>query len=397
MAVVYAKVNRDTLRFIRETRRISYEYIERRTNLTRNRIQLWENGEEDKWPTINQAKELAKCYHIPFAGFYMDSANINVKNIPAFRNFRTFQLAVNDDTAVNLAIIDLLNARDFFIESKRALHEQIKMFDMYIGGEDSAYGWAKEIRKILGITLEQQYKSSSTRQLFLLIRRAMEERGIFVQGFTGVEPETLRGVALSDKPMPIIGINDNDRPPAKTFSMIHELVHIIKRMSSVCNDMMTTFAGASEEVFCNAVAGEFLVPSDIIKTDYAGKETSDFELEDIDRLARKFSVSSEVIARRLLDCGICSGDWYQRTYTALVKRFHDNREENRELRKNGLSKGIPRNMTMEAIDRTSAALSETLLHGYSEGYFDKADVSRAIGIGEKHIDKFVGEVLKWYL
>ena len=54
-------------------------------------------------------------------------------------------------------------------------------------------------------------------------------------------------------------------------------------------------------------------------------------------------------------------------------------------------------MTREAIDRTSTALCKTLLHGYSEGYFDKADVSRAIGIGEKHIDKFVGEVLKWYL
>ena len=225
---VYARVNRDTLRFIRETRRVSYEYIQRITKFTQERIQLWESGEEDKWPTINQAKALAKCYHIPFPGFYMERANINVKNIPALRNFRTFQSAVIDDTAVNLAIIDLLNARDFFIDSKKALNEP---------------------------TVEEQYRCRSPRQLFLLVRKRLEEKGIFVQGFTGVEPEVLRGVAIVDEFMPIIGINDNDRPPAKTFSIIHELVHIIKRTSSVCNDMTTTASGGSEEVFCNAVAG----------------------------------------------------------------------------------------------------------------------------------------------
>ena len=394
---VYARVNRDTLRFIRETRRVSYEYIQRITKFTQERIQLWESGEEDKWPTINQAKALAKCYHIPFAGFYMERANINVKNIPALRNFRTFQSAVIDDTAVNLAIIDLLNARDFFIDSKKALNEPTVTFDMYIVGGDSVVGWAEEIRKFLGVTIEEQYRCRSPRQLFLLVRKRLEEKGIFVQGFTGVEPEVLRGVAIVDGLMPIIGINDNDRPPAKTFSMIHELVHIIKRTSSVCNDMTTTASGGSEEVFCNAVAGEFLVPSYIVKTEQAGKDDLDFDLEDVDKLAKRFSVSSEVIARRLLDCEICSDDWYRKTSAALTKRYNDSREESRELRKAGLSNGLPRNMTREAIDRTSTALCETLLHGYSEGYFDKADVSRAIGIGEKHIGKFVGEVLKWYL
>ena len=321
MAVVYAKVNRDTLRFIRETRRVSYEYIERITKFTRNRIQLWESGEEDKWPTINRAKELAKCYHIPFAGFYTESANINVKNIPVLRNFRTFQSPIKDDTAVNLAIIDLLNVRDFFVESKKALKEQIVAFDMYVVGGDSVVGWAEEIRKFLGITIEEQYKCRSTRQLFLLVRKRLEEKGVYVQGFTGVEPEVLRGVAIVDDLMPIIGINDNDRPPAKTFSMIHELVHIIKRTSSVCNNMATTSAGVAEEVFCNAVAGEFLVPSYIIKSEQAGKNDLNFDLEDVDRIAARFSVSSEVIARRLLDCGICSGNWYRKTRADLSKRF----------------------------------------------------------------------------
>ena len=93
-AVVYARVNRDTLRFIRETRKVSYDYITRITKFSQERIQLWESGEDDKWPTINQAKALAKCYHIPFAGFYMESVNIKVKTILELRNSRTIQSAV---------------------------------------------------------------------------------------------------------------------------------------------------------------------------------------------------------------------------------------------------------------------------------------------------------------
>ena len=65
--------------------------------------------------------------------------------------------------------------------------------------------------------------------------------------------EMARALAIYVKEMPIIGINDEDRPPAKSFSMIHELVHIFKRESSLCNDMRSA---RSEEVFCNAVAGE---------------------------------------------------------------------------------------------------------------------------------------------
>ena len=63
----------------------------------------------------------------------------------------------------------------------------------------------------------------------------------------------------------------------------------------------------------------------------------------------------------------------------------------------GLSEGPRRNMSREAVDRTSTSLCDVLLKGYSEGIFDKADISAHIGIGQKHINKFVSEVMGWYL
>ncbi len=42
-------------------------------------------------------------------------------------------------------------------------------------------------------------------------------------------------------------------------------------------------------------------------------------------------------------------------------------------------------------------MCDALLKGYTEGIFDKSDVSVHIGIGVKHIDKFLTEVSGWYL
>lgn len=89
-----------------------------------------------------------------------------------------------------------------------------------------------------------------------------------------------------------------DRPPAKSFTLIHELVHLLKRESSLCNDMthMATIAG--EEVFCNVVAGELLVPTKVLKIILRDKQfTESYSVSDIQKIANRFSVSREVIIR----------------------------------------------------------------------------------------------------
>ena len=395
MAYVYARINKETLKFIRTQRQVSFEYITRITKFPQNKIELWEDESENKWPTINQAKALAKCYHIPFAGFYMESDDINVKHIPRIKDMRTFYDSVNDESAVNLAILDLLNDREFYLETKDSLNEKIPAFSLYLTG-DSVCDWAGEIRNYLDLKLDEQYALTSSRKLYLLLRDKIEKKGIFVQCFRGVEPEIMRGIALYDEILPVIGVNENDRYPAKIFTILHELVHIIKRSSSMCNEIFSSFMVNQEEIFCNAIAGEVLIPSSILCTEFSGWDDTDFDLAEVDKLASRFSVSSEVTARRLLECNICSSNWYSTMSNKLTERFVQSNEAEKRARQLA-GTGIPRNMSREAIDRTSSDMCRVLIKGYSEGMFDKTDVSGHIGIKEKHIDKFAAEVLKWYL
>lgn len=394
-ALVYAKVNKETLRFIRDKKQVSFDYIERIAKFPEAKITLWEDESSGKLPTINQAKKLALCYRVPFAGFYMNSADINVKHLPRLINKRSMIGAATDDSAVNLALLDLVNERDFYVETKEALRETIPEFDLQISDALLSTEWARIIREYFDIKLSDQYRCGSKRKFYLYLREKIEAKGLFIQGFQKVDVGTLRGVAIVDDSMPIIGINDDDRYPAKSFSILHELVHIIKRTSSICNDMFGSNPWDTEEVFCNAVAGEVLVPRVALFS--VAKNYSQYTIDEVDAIANKFSVSSEVIARRLYDTGKRGRAWYEQVSAELAQRFHDERENLKAAVKMGLSDGPKRNMSREAVDRTSTSLCEALLKGYSEGIFDKADISAHIGIGQKHINKFVSEVMGWYL
>ncbi len=143
-------------------------------------------------------------------------------------------------------------------------------FTMSIALRDDPILWARRIRELLDVQLDEQYKCASPRKFYLYLREKVEAVGIFVHCFTDVPMEMARALAIYDGTMPIIGLNDEDRPPAKSFSMIHELVHIFKRESLLCNDMRSI---RSEEVFCNAVAGEFLVPKEALESTLRIRDT----------------------------------------------------------------------------------------------------------------------------
>lgn len=391
---VYARINKETMRCIREKKSVSFDYITRMTNFPQEKVALWEDESSGKYPTIKQAKTIAKCYRIPFAGLYMNFSDINVKHLPQMRNLRTLPNTTVDDSALNLAIADIMSARELLIESKIMLKESVPAFSITAISSDDVSQWAKSLRIELGLTSEAQYRCPSARQLYLLVRNAVEEAGIFVHCFTGIEPEVVRGLAIYDDILPMIGLNNEDRYPAKTFSIIHELVHLLKRSSAVCNDMLNSFSAQREEVFCNAVAGEFLVPKDNLLKQLGSFSQDEINLSVVEAIANKFSVSKEVICRRLLDTRKIAQPQYDSLMSTIHTIFENEREQMREARKL-TGKGIPRNVSREAIDQTSSSLCKTLYHGFREGFFDKQDVARYLGVKQNHVAKFMWEVSRW--
>ena len=147
-------------------------------------------------------------------------------------------------------------------------------------------------------------------------------------------------------------------------------------------------------VFCNAVAGEVLVPKANLLKQLGSYTADEIDLDMVETIAAKFSVSKEVVCRRLLDTKKISQAHYSSLMATIRTAFENEREQMREYRRI-TGKTIPRNISREAIDQNSSSLCKTFYHGFREGYFDKQDVARYLGVKQNHIDKFMWEVSKW--
>lgn len=397
LCYMYALINKETLSFICNMKSVSSEYIAKKSKLTVEKIKSFLSTDNTSLPTIKQAKSIAACLHIPFAALYMKKNNIPLKSIPNIKNFRTIQASDdNDDSAVNIAMIDIILKKDFLHSIDEDLGISRQTFCPVIPDSEDVAEWAKLFREFFQIQLDYQYKCSSSRQFYLYLRNQIEQKGVFIQSFTDVPLEKARGFAIYDKYLPMIGINDDDRYPAKSFSIVHELAHIFKMESSVCNDMFSRYTLQSEEKFCNAVAGEFLVPSSALNIVLTSKKFSKpYTADNIMHIANRFSVSREVIARRLLDMKEIDDDEYDTYCDLFLRELEAEREEQKIARQNGNTKPIHVNVAREAFDRTSSSICKSLYTGYIEEVFSRLDIARHLSIKDKHIDEFFKEANKW--
>ena len=180
MGYVYATINKDTLAHICKEKGVSSEFLASKTKLNMPRLNRWLTPTDINLPTINQAKKIAACLHIPFAGLYMNPCDIPLKRIPSVRNMRTMSGTVStDDSSLNIAMIDVLLERDFLLSADDEFGITPPDFDPLIPDSNSVDEWADAIRKQFAIEIEKQYKCNSTRQLYLYVRDKIEAKGVF--------------------------------------------------------------------------------------------------------------------------------------------------------------------------------------------------------------------------
>ncbi len=397
MPGIKALINKKTLIFIIDTKKISKQYIINKTGLSENKLEEWLDLSSPTLPTVNQAKKLAKCLSVPFACLYMDSKDLRIKSVPKIVNRRTISgIMSNDDSAINIAIIDTLQERDFYFDLCSELELQCVLFNSTAPESENVIDWVNYIRDIFDIKLDVQYQLNSGRKFYLYLRNQISSKGIFIKCFTGISVEEIRGFAIFDGSLPIIGLNDNDRPPAKSFSIIHELVHILKRESSMCNDMFKSDNSVNEEIFCNAVAGELLVPRQALMMIISQiDEENRYQLDSIKRLSSEFCVSREVIVRRLLDLGLISRSEYLSFYQQFETELEIEKIKRKTEAESGNNKPFAVNMAYKIFDRNSPSVCQGLLYGYNENVLSKRDIAKHLGMNIKHVDRFLVEVSRW--
>jgi Zn-dependent peptidase ImmA (M78 family) len=98
------------------------------------------------------------------------------------------------------------------------------------------------------------------------------------------------------------------------FTLAHELAHLWLGASAISDASAAPAQGyRREEVWCNAVAAELLVPLATLRADLTADESVEQALA---RLTKRYKVSSLVMLRRLLDAGWLSRSAFDRAWAA---------------------------------------------------------------------------------
>lgn len=375
---VEALVEPELLVWARKSARYDVDGAAKRVRVSPERLASWEAG--DARPTVKQLRALGKVYGRPLAIFYLAEPPRDAQPLRDYRRvWGDAERVMSPQLAKEIEIArDRRNTALELLELEGG--EPIR-FRLRANLDEDPDAVAARFRRTLGISVATQLGWGDRYAGFNAWRDAIEEKGALVLQMIDVPNAEARGFSISNRPLPAVVANIHDTPRARSFTLIHELVHLALDRSGVCD--LDDHGGV--EVFCNRVAGAALVPADallreaVVKDHDPEEEWADREIET---LARRFSVSREVVARRLLILGRTDEAFYRRKRDQWSDEYRRAEERRREDEK-GKPRPIPQDLI--AVARAGQFFSLLILSSYSHGRITASDVADYFGIRIKHL------------
>lgn len=241
------------------------EYEELLPGYIKKHYKLWEKGE--KYPTWNQLRQVSAKYNVPTAFFFMKTTP-DFDDLPELINFRKINPNnyKNESPDLIREIRKSENRRENYLDLLFELDEPIRKFEV-IENPTSKRKVVEHIRKKLDVSLDNQKSwikknNSLDKNHYNFLNKwkeiITEKMGVLIFETKGVFLEEMRGLCIFHDEVPIILLNGKDTTNGRIFSLFHELTHLLLGESAICENNESS----KEEIFCNAVAGEFLVLSD---------------------------------------------------------------------------------------------------------------------------------------
>lgn len=386
------KVNPHILEWARESAGLSVEEAAQKLGFkdsdkatAEEKLQKYEGGEKE--PSRNLISKMAKHYKRPLITFYM--ANLPRKGNRG-EDFRTLPdvLDIKQDANVDALIRDI-RARQKLV---RELVEEdsdyqnmafVNSLDMKNGVKAVAQCVIESLKfEIDAFRANKDYSGA-----FSYARQCTESAGVFVllmgnlgSHHTNIDLKAFRGFALADEKAPFIVINDNDHKGAWTFTLFHELAHIILGKTGVTNVTSVN----DVEKFCNAVAAEILLPkADLeklhVNTSLAVKDVK----SAISLYSGQYKISNTMIAYSLF----LEGKITQKTWNDLRGLFRaeflKSKKDRAEKDTSGPSYYVVRR------HRIGDALIKFISQNLEGGDITSVKAAKVLGVKPQNLEKLI--------
>jgi Zn-dependent peptidase ImmA (M78 family) len=157
--------------------------------------------------------------------------------------------------------------------------------------------FALKAREFFDISQQDQAEAKDAREFYILCRKKIEDKGIFVLHDSFPEQDG-SGFCLWHTTHPLILINTKQQTRGRRlFTLIHELAHVLMRKTGISDPFVRENA---TERLCNRFAGAFLVPEEYTRGLLGtGNIVNDPDYEDVRWASRRLKISQEATVLRL--------------------------------------------------------------------------------------------------
>jgi Zn-dependent peptidase ImmA (M78 family)/plasmid maintenance system antidote protein VapI len=253
--------------------------------------------------TFNQLRKLANYFGRGIL-FFLETGSVDERNVRT-PQFRTLTNQKPELSAKIKALIERVEKqRAVYVSLLEDLDEANRPnFQAPKLPQNDIRGAAKIAREWLGLSNENDFDT---------YRTSIESRGILVfrsNGYNGkwqiAKDNPIIGFSLYYPDVPVIVVKKQDFETKQSFTLIHELAHLLLHKTSSIDEQRDLFSVQGMERDANAFAGHLLVPDEFlsnIQDSMRPREVSQFD-DWIKPQRKGWGVSGEVILRRLMDSG----------------------------------------------------------------------------------------------
>lgn len=382
---VEALVNPALLTWARDSAGYTIEQAAKKAQVKPERLVSWERDEAR--PSIPQLRKLASAYKRPLAVFYLPEPPWEFSPMRDFRRLPG-EVAGRQSPELRQVIRQAHLRREVALDLYRRLEGEPPEFTVTGTLNDDPEVLGEHTRTYLGISYGDQVRWQSDYEALHRWRGACESSGVLVLQATDVDPEEARGFSISETSFPAVILNISDAVPARIFTMLHELTHLMLREGGLCDlddEQDRPPEELRAEIYCNHVAGAAMVPSGhlLAEPEVARQNNPTGWTDDvITTLARRYRASREVIVRRLLILGRTTAEFYRRKREQYRQEYREREEERAEEERGGFA---PRYIVN--LSAAGPLFTRLVVDAYNREIITSSDLSDYLDVRLKHLAK----------
>ena len=390
-----AFITPNVLKWARESARMTEEIAATKVSVSKDKLKEWEEGKSQ--PTIRQAQTLAKAYKRPFALFFLPEIPRDFQPLQDFRKSGSKEL-----TTSSIFIIREIQQKQAWISDVYSENNEEKLpFVGKFSIENNPQVVANDILETLDIN-PSEYKTDNPIREWI---NAAERNGIFVSRTSFIhsrmklDSEELQGFAIADSYAPFVFINSDDWNAPQLFTLVHELAHIWIAATGISNGIEPEIANRDKfnaiELFCNKVAANALIPSEIVlNLDRTVFRNS----QEIFKAAKTLGVSSFAFLVRALNLQLITTSEYNTLkkqaeieYLTFLKREE---EKKATLKLKQKEKPGGPNPYLLRLNKNSRLFTQVVLDALRGGFVQPTQASFLLGTPANNFHKLEAQLYR---